>query len=446
MFDKDVSRLIHFSSFFGFPQISLEPIRLRQDSALAGDLIQGAINKLKTTNSNVTNKPSFFAGSVDFMVKNIAGKKTFYVLETNGGSSRGFSALPFKHWRQAYDGYTETLNHIHKKNPLVVLASPNSDLLFYEKVLLAEHFLTKLKTFSEKAKTVAINNLEPKDLKGKPLVVIGDYQSIIPRVKLSNNYLTLDGKQIDVLIGDGAARRCAAVVKHLHKKSLKTIIVNDVFFITDDKSLTYQAVEMANKTLGLHGVEPIIFKRAFSYEDLYFKCRQALEELPEILIKPHGGSGGSGIDIITDKRQIKKKIESSISHYHNKFGQNRNPYPYTICQRVEATPITWNDSLRHFDIRVYIGRKGKAIVPTGALMRIALEPFNGYFTKKSFVVNLSGYEGVDTDRGLGVSKASLALLGLSKNDFAKMFAVACSLCAYISNNYQEIMLASKKDA
>ncbi len=56
--------------------------------------------------------------------------------------------------------------------------------------------------------------------------------------------------------------------------------------------------------------------------------------------------------------------------------------------------------------------------------------------RKSFVVNLSGYKGVDTSRGLGISKYTLDILNLSTEDFVNMFTAASILMAEISNNYQ----------
>lgn len=435
--------IINYGKYFASPQISVKSIRRRQDDALANKIIKQSLSNLRTGDYNLVQEPLFFVGSVDFMVKNETGDKTYYILEANGGNSRGFSALPFGNWQQTNDCYAESLTFAGSKNPVVLVGHPNKDLLLYEKILLSEHLVEKMRSISADAEVVHLNNLTAKRLKQGNLVIIGPYKDLLPQISLhKNNYVYFQGKQVDILIGDGIARRKPEIVRQILKKSLKSIVINDVFVITDDKALTYLAVEQAAPLLKKFNVEPIAFSRAKDRGQLNKMVPAMLKDIPEILIKPHGGSGGSGIDIISKQNHIDQKIESSIKHYHTKFGTHRNPYPYTVCQRVAATPIVWNDALHHFDIRIYVGRIKDRIVPLGALMRVALEPFAGHFSKKSFVVNLSGYEGVDTDRGFGLHNDSLRLFNLNEKDYASMFGAACTLIAFINNNYLELMKIS----
>lgn len=445
MFGDVVEHIINYGKYFASPQISLKPIRKRQDSALNKEIINMAAKKLGLGAYNVVQEPLFFVGSVDFMVRNENGQKNYYILEANGGNSRGFSALPHKYWHEINKCFAESLTFTGTKNPVVLIGHPNKDLILYEKIILGQDLVKKLQKNNPQAEVVHVNNLTAKRLKQGNLVILGPYKDILPRLSVfKNNFVYFDGKQVDILIGDGIVRRKPEILKHLLKKDLKSIVVNDIFVLTDDKALTYLAAEKAGSILRKFNVEPIAFKRAKNRKRLESNIEKLLQNIPEILIKPHGGSGGSGIDIITSKQQIENKINSSIKHYQEKFGPKRNPFPYTVCQRVKATPVVWNDALHHFDIRIYVGRQKDKIIPLGGLMRIALEPFAGRFTKRSFVVNLSGYEGVDTDRGLGVRADSLKLLNLDKGDFANMYAAACSLIAYMNNNYIYLMKLSAK--
>lgn len=441
MISNNIESIIKYGKYFASPQISLKPIRNRQDEKLVNQVIKLSQEKIGQKSFNKVEEPLFFVGSVDFMVKNENSKKTYYVLEANGGNSRGFSALPISHWEDANKCYAESLNFLSGSKPVIIVGYPNSDLLLYEKIVLAEYLEKSLGKQSVDAEVVQVENLTPKRLKRGNLIILGPYEKILPRLSVfKNHFVYFDGKQVDVLIGDGIARRKPQIVKHLLQQDLKTLVVNDIFFLTDDKALTYLAVEEAAELLKHFNVEPIKFKRATNKNVLIKTLSRILDDIPEVLIKPHGGSGGSGIDIISHKGHIDIKIESSIKHYELKFGPKRNPFPYTVCQRVQATPVVWNKALHHFDIRIYVGRHKKRIVPLGTLMRIALEPFSGRFTKKSFVVNLSGYEGVDTDRGFGLTNESLKLFNLEKDDFAKMFAAACTLVAYMNNNYTTLLI------
>jgi hypothetical protein len=432
--------LIHFAEYFGYPQISLKPIRERQNIKLIDKIMHSTEEHLREKGGNLVKKPLFFAGSVDFMVKNEDGLKEYYVLETNGGSSRGYSTLPEKYWSKAYDSYAETLDFVKTKNPVVIIGAPPADLIYYEKILLSEHIVKKmLRNNSIDAKAVMIKDLTEKQLKKGNVVITGSYSEIIPRLNVKGKTVYLDNKKVDVLIGDGIARRKPEIVRYLLKNELKTIVVNDIFFITDDKSLTYLAVNKAKKELNDYSIYPIGFEKAYSKTELKNSIKSMLNKNSEILIKPHGGSGGSGIDIISENDDVDKKINGSLIHYAKKFGKNRQPYPYTVCQRVKATPVDWKSGKHQYDIRVYVRRHKNKILPAGALMRIAIEPFTGIFTKKSFVVNLSGYEGVDTDRGFGISRQSLSLFELTEKDFVNMFSAASVLMAYICNNYKTLV-------
>ena len=444
MVDKS-QEAIKFAIKLGIPQISLHPIRERQEPGLINDVIEETVNILDKHKENIVKDPLFFVGSVDFMVRNENGKKEYYVLETNGGSSRGFSALPEKNWIEAYDGYAESIKYVKENNPVVIIGAPLSDLVYYEKILLANHIKDKLKETNKRESLVVFaKDVNREVLEKGNIVIIGSYKEILPKLEVRGNVVYYENKKASVLIGDGIARRKPDIVEHLIENDLATIVVNDVFFVTDDKSLTYLAVRKAKELLDKYSIYTIDFDRAFNVEELKQCIGNMLEDVPELLIKPHGGSGGSGIDIITKKEEIDEKISSSIDHFYEKFGKNRNPYPYTVCKRVKATPIEWQGGKHQYDIRVYVVRINDKVIPVGALMRVALESFTGHYTKKSFVVNLSGYEGVDTDRGFGLSKESLKLFNLERDDFVNIFSAASTLMSFICNNYTELVNISLK--
>jgi hypothetical protein len=72
------------------------------------------------------------------------------------------------------------------------------------------------------------------------------------------------------------------------------------------------------------------------------------------------------------------------------------------------------------------------------VFRIALEPFTGENRKRALVVNLSGYGGVDTERGLGVSSEALAVTRLEEEDLARMFAASAVLMSHVADNHAAI--------
>lgn len=416
-------------------QVSLEDIRLRQKPELCNEIFKEATVRLSSLKTNKITGRLFFAGSVDFMVNRDNGKSKFYILETNGGSSRGFSIMTPDAWLRACLGYYEAVKHSKSKKPVILIGYPSKDLLLYEKTILAQILSEKIHSDLGNYPKLLDSSLGNFD-KNLPAIIIAPYHDIIPYLDIGDLKITYKGLPVDILIGDGIARRNKKICQDLLQDKLYSIVVNEIFHITDDKSLTYSAVAQAVKELSQFNVKPFFFWRSWSKEAILKAVNDGLNHVSEVLIKPHGGSGGSGIDIITKNDDIEKKIDESMDHYHEKFGKDRNPFPYTICECIKATPAKWRSSLHQYDIRIYVAREGDQIIPLGALCRIAKDPFLGQFTKKTFVVNLSGYGGVDTSRGLGISPETLDVLNLSKGDFVDMFCSATSLTAFICNEYK----------
>jgi hypothetical protein len=201
--------------------------------------------------------------------------------------------------------------------------------------------------------------------------------------------------------------------------------------------LTYRAVKRAADILAPFGVSPLQFWRADTVDELVALCEAEREDM-DLIIKPFQGSGGAGVQPVDDRSHIPVVIQESMGEFRQKFGAWRSPFPYTVCEKVEAHRAAWRESERNFDLRVYVARDGDQLLPVGALFRLALEPFTGENRKRALVVNLSGYGGVDTERGLGVSAEALAVTRLEEMDLAKMFAASAVLLSYIAANHQAI--------
>ena len=194
---------------------------------------------------------------------------------------------------------------------------------------------------------------------------------------------------------------------------------------------------MAADLLTPFNISPIQFWRADTVDELIEICATQRANM-DLIIKPFQGSGGAGVLPIDERSPIPVVVQESMGEYREKFGAWRSPFPYTVCEKVEPQRAVWRESERNFDIRVYVARDGDQLLPVGALFRIALEPHTGDNRKKALVVNLSGYDGIDTERGFGVSAESLAITRLEEQDMARMFAAATVLLSYIAENYEAI--------
>ena len=89
--------------------------------------------------------------------------------------------------------------------------------------------------------------------------------------------------------------------------------------------------------------------------------------------------------------------------------------------------IDWKSNKRTFDVRVYIIQKDGMFIPVGGEGRVAKADYTGGLNKEEFVVNLTGYQGVDIERGIAFSEAGLKALDISKDDLVDMFCASCTL-------------------
>ncbi len=433
-----LERLVEYSPLIGgYSLISLAPIRQRQDGRMTERICRRALRLIPDEELITLRDGEFFVGSVDFMIRQaLDGSRNCVVLETNGGSNRGYTSLAVHGMDEVCNGYLEMLRFIDDPTPVIVVGHPKQDPLLIEKLYLAQQLQRSLvaEGLCETAQVIRLEGfrglLEP----GEGVIILDAYEALLPALVGAENRVILNGHPVDAIIGDGVARRHYQMG---HGQRFDVVLANWSFPVTDDKYLTYRAVELAMDRLAPFNVHPIKFWQAHTVDELSEICAGQRTK-GDLIIKPFRGSGGAGVHAIDKRSPISVVIEESMGEYREKFGVWRSPFPYTVCEKVESHRAWWRDSERNFDVRVYVARDGDQLLPRGALSRIALEPHVGENRKRALVVNLSGYGGVDTERGLGVSAESLETVRLEEEDLAKMFAAAAVLMSYIAANYDDI--------
>jgi len=435
---EQLEQLIEFSPFGGYSLVSLAPIRDRQDGRLTERLCRQALRLIPDDQLITVKDADFFVGSVDFMVRQATdGERSYVVLETNGGSNRGYSTLTMHEMDQVCDGYLEMLRFINDPSPLIVMGHPKSDAVLIEKLYLAQRLRAEMvnRGLCERVQVSRLENyrgiLEP----GEGVIIMDNYDAILPALVGADNRIILNGHPVDAIIGDGVARRHYQMGRG---EKFDLILANWCFPVTDDKYLTYRAVEEAADILAPYSVYPFQFWRADTSDELIEICSQKREEM-DLIIKPYQGSGGAGVHAIDKASPIPVVLEESMGEFRQKFGAWRSPFPYTVSEKIDPHRAIWRDTERNFDIRIYVARDGDQVLPVGMLFRIALEPHTGINRKRALVVNLSGYGGVDTERGLGLSTNSLEVVRLEEEDLARMFAAASVLMSYIAANVEGIV-------
>lgn len=451
--DSDLE-LVTLGNKLGLDLVSFKDLRESQEDEFADDIRDLALEKLNKDNDNILEKDDlFYAGSIDFMVCDEPGGKKYFLLETNGGSNRGLSIITEKQQELMYIGYFEAIKQAIKKNDeetnqtLILVGVPINDGLIHEKVIMLEYFRKRLEKDGKTVKIYSVQSFNS-DIEGDVIFLIADYEQLSTRLSFNNNWVTFQEQEVDVLIGDGIARRVQN--DEFHKiikdnfRELNTIIVNPLFKITDDKSLTYLASYFARKNLEKYNLKYLLFSKAFNEADLVEKLTYTIKNYDRpFIIKPNGGSGGAGVIPISpheDPANIPNIIEQSKKEFFNKFLETRNPYPYTIQEMAEFCLIDWMGRRHTFDIRIYLAQKSGKIIPIGGLARIARGNYSGSLDKQEFVVNLSGYDGkIEVQRGRGISKENAQLLNLSKKNLVDIFCIGCALFASMAKNYKKIV-------
>ncbi|MFX1279949.1 MAG: hypothetical protein ACFFA3_11070 [Promethearchaeota archaeon] len=446
--------LIKLGNSLGLDLVSFADLRASQEEKFVDLIRNKAIENMRQNQDNfLLKKDSFYSGSIDFMVSDEPEGKKFFLLETNGGSHRGLSIITKKQQELLYNGYTKAIHHAIKRNRreddkvFVLVGVPVNDALIHEKVIMIEFFR---KTLKSEGLTVKIFNKESFDInfKAKIIFLIADYSQLSTSLSFNDNWVTYKGEKISVLIGDGIARRVNDVVFHQQIREdflkINTIIVNPIFKVTDDKSLTYLASYYCKETLQKFNLRYLIFTKAFNEDELINKLSYLLKNYNKsFIIKPNGGSGGSGVIPVSLEdypANLKKIIDMSKNEFYAKFMKDRDPYPYTIQEKADFSLIDWKEQKHTFDLRIYLAQNNGKVIPIGGLARIARGNFSEGLKKEEFVVNLSGYDGqIEVERGIGFSTQNCKLLNLSEKDFENMFCIGCTLFASIVKNYEKIV-------
>ncbi|MHA1933456.1 MAG: hypothetical protein ACW96X_13005 [Promethearchaeota archaeon] len=457
--DSDLE-LIKLGNSLGLDLVSFEQLRGSQQDSFVDIIRKEALEKMEKNRDNFLIKNNlFYSGSIDFMVSDEPEGKKFFLLETNGGSHRGLSIITKKQQSLLYNGYLEAVYQAISRNErrdnkiLILIGVPVKDALIHEKVIMIEYFRKTLKSKGYKVKIFNKDNYNI-NFRADILFLIADYKQLSTSLSYSEFWVKYQGDRVSLLIGDGIARRIndEAFITQVKEDTLKinTSIVNPIFRVTDDKSLTYLASFLSKDILEKYNLRYLLFTRAFNEKDLIEKLNYLTKRYKKsFVIKPNGGSGGAGVFLVSKDESptnFKRIVKESKKEFFAKFMKNRNPYPYTIQEKANFSLINWRGGTHTFDLRIYLAQNKERVIPIGGLARIARGNFTIGLDKQEFVVNLSGYDGqIEVERGIGFSKSNCKLLNLSEEDFVNMFCIGCVVFANIVKNHKKIINFSEWD-
>ena len=434
----DVAEIEHFVNnsilYKGYKQSSLKSLRDSQDHDLTSKLVRLSSQYLYFRNLNKLQDPNFFAGSVDFIIGEREGKRKFYVVEAQGTSGSYFSSLPQTFWQMANDSILESLLFTKSKKPFILITHPEEDEAYYEKFCVAQNLRqTFLSKGFDKCCLIGVEEISRKEKLGYPTIALGSYDDILPKLTASKNRVFFDKNPIDMLIG-------SEVLSHLKKTTVrstfidsKTVIVNILCSVIDDRFLTYRAVDSISDQLSTFEVEPMKWRVGYDFDDTVKAAENALEEFDSIIITPHGGGYFHGTELISKLEDVRAKLRRSLRLFKNHDILKIDPYPYTISKTIETGSALWHAAEPLFDIRVFIGRSGSRVLPLGAVLRVE-------DNLKDESQSLSDdRRSPGSSRFKGLSKETLNLIGLKEMDLTDIFSAGAHLITHMGNDLEEII-------
>ena len=426
---------IRLGGLVGFKQFGLSEIRARQDAELTDRLRQQALTRIQDPRLVQVADDNFFLGSVDYMVRDTPdGQAGYTALETNGGSSRGLTLLSPPDVERLMAGFIEMLRFVDTDEPpLILVGHPDGDTLITEKFLTIYRLKEALERERPdlKVRVVSINGFRTlhRAGEGEAVIVLSPHSQLTLSLHRRDEQVYLLGRRVHLIIGDGA------VAQHhqLGRQRSDVVLANWIFPITGDKFSTYEAIEQMRDLLTPHGLYPLHFWRAWTREELEQVCEEKRSEVDGLIIKPFQGSGGAGVIPVLPNSTVSEAVDDSLGEFYTKYGRRNNPFPYTVCEKINPRKATWRANRHNYDIRIYVARQGDTLIPVGCLFRIAPLPDKGTYSKGSLIVNLSGYGGIAIERGLGLTEESLETVHLEEEDIVKIFAASTLLMAAIAH-------------
>ncbi len=445
----DENSLFYLSRYFNKNFCSLEPIRNRQDGKLINRIRRKALNKLDG-GLRINDPRLFYVGCVDFMVTHSKDddEKKFVLLETNGGSSRGLLSLSEGQIEIVFQAYKDAIDQSSdwETQKIILIGTIPQDVLFQEKILLIEFLKERYEMDGYSVEVYNSMNFDPNKSKNIDIIfIIANYPNILDQISYRNHYVIFKEVEVDVLIGDGIARRFPILSAYIKNNwdSVKTIIVNPIYQISDDKANTYLAIQQNIDFLKENRIKQLEFGKFFDPYNLEIIIEDLIKNSDKnYILKPFGGSGGVGIQPISSKfskERAEDIMERSISEFYQKFDSRRTPFPYTIQEMADFSLIEWNNSKRTFDIRIYVIQKDGLFIPIGGEGRVAKLPYTGTLKKEEFVVNISGFGQIEIERAIPFSDDGLKTLNLSEDDLIDLFCASCKIFKIITENHKKIL-------
>lgn len=368
--------------------ISLGPIRYQQDPKVVAEICQLS-TRIAGGRAQIGDCRQVI-GCADFM----RGQEGWHLLELNGGSSRGFQILDLQQWGQLLANVVQRAGRPGR----ALVGHLDQDSLLVEKL----------------AFSMALKNA-------------GWEVTTLPYSQLTSPELL---QEFDFVIGDGVTRRLGL---NQSLAGVNALVANMIAHTTDSKLATYR--HLAEVNLRRTGTVPLQFLEAEDYQELVAQAGVLLNQVKAVTPKFANGSGGAGVLPIFCGEPVEERLQAALDQYRMKMGPEKKPWPAAVMELVHPPHLGRFENLgeRAFDTRFYYSVSPNGVVsPHGGLFRVARSLFvDG--GREAYVTNLSGYGGIEIERGLGYNRQTLAAAQLSTQDMAQAAAAGAIIFASLAS-------------
>jgi hypothetical protein len=394
-----LSTLIEVCTLLGHKLEDRSQIRLGQNEELLNYLM---LSTCRLADVSI-DLERFCFGSFDFLIYEQNGQRRFQLLEVNGTGMAGITNVPLFILDMVMMSLSKSVTNLTDPTPLVLvpysgtvkLADSGTSQLIHERILYAQSIKQTFQKKYGQGQILALTNLDPEQplLLTKPTVVMGFLKDLLPYCSVESGRLCFLGNPISAALHD---QFCEYAITHfkneLGKNAFKAL--NHIFPIASDKGGAY---EIYNDFLDKHSFHWIKDQADYSL----CQDRQSLidtvlakrnEGIP-VVIKPHAGGLGRGIEFFIDQEPddiIVNKVDASIHAIEQYYGLEGGVFPYTVCRFIDSTVINKPDSPWHghkYELRLFVFKDGQRLMAVPAIAKLASHKYDAASPNRAMLMN-----------------------------------------------------------
>lgn len=395
-----LSTLMEVSTLLGHPLEDRTPIRQAQDPALLQDVMQQSARLVDSP----VRQERFYFGCLDFLMYQREGQWLFSPLEMNGTGMVGLTNLPLFVMERLLNTLSDIPSRLSADAPLILvpysgtykLATSGTSQLIHERILYAQAMKEAFQRLYGKGMITGLPRLETNPgviSPGMPMVVLGYVKDLFAHLSVSDGRLMFFGRPVAAAMHD---QFCDYVLQHygaeMDPDGFKP--VNHIFPVATDKGGMYQVYNRMIRAQAFPSVsDPVHYDLLPDRDALVDYVLDALADGRKLVIKPHAGGLGRGIEFFIapeSRERTIEKIDASITSMEKFYGVAGAVFPYTVCDYIDSRVIDAPTHPFHghkFELRMMVIRDGDSLQAVPSIVKVASVAYDPAHTERLMLLN-----------------------------------------------------------